>query len=602
MSISTFWSDVYNTFAPLFYDLVGFYELQFNRDPANIIEYENVRPSFEVLPIYGKNYLPKYAMYLCQLPLVNRLTEIRQLAYTCVLYPGATHTRYEHSRGVMHKGEVLLDKINRNPELNNKGVKFNNDDKILLDVAALLHDLGHPAWGHALDGITGYVVQLLREIDLFHFSPKKLDITITIYLLMENAQLRKALRICAGEVKDANIVDLFDKIIAQIIMEEEFPFWKELEDPNILKKIHLLTTVLGGYGGKKKEWRINADRLDWLLRDTHHANLIANLPPDLESKYRDFFERNKNNDFSIDVVNREYLSIADTSFNNLIDDLRETIYSAIYEGIERSFADSMLIRLAYSAISVINLVGHEIASAPTTTRAVMGYLLMHDFLMKQYTHKTLHLAKQHIQLLGLTDPIATFITKSYDLNQMVDINIRCIMHYLSSATLTDIYLPAFESGVKYVEIEQINKNLIVFPAEAFGTLVEKAQKASRADETSKLAVLFQDVLTASRINVLGALKVPALESALQGEFNELEIYVLANYYFFRKLEDCFRDEIRDFVSLKNVLIERMKSVPVFFIITSKTGDVKKLEKISEKLSSNVFNHLVALFKSIEPLE
>jgi len=597
--IPTFWSEVYNVFGSLFYDLVGYYELQFNRDPTYIIKYENVQPSMEVLPIYGKSYLPKYAFYLCQLPVIKRLTEIRQLAHTYVLYPGATHTRYEHSRGVMHKGRILLDKINS--ELSSKEVKFNDDDKILLDVAALLHDLGHPAWGHALDGITGYVVQLLRETNLFFFSPKKLDITITIYLLMENTQLSKALKICAKEIKNSKVRELFDQIIAQIIMEEEFPF-SEMLDQDILKRIHLLTTILGGYGGKKKEWRINADRLDWLIRDTHHANLIDKLPSDLKSKYCEFYERNKNNNFKIDVINQEYLGIADASFNKLMDDLRETIYSAIYEGKERSFVDSMLIRLAYSAISILNKVGLEIASAPTTIRAIMGYLLMPDFLMKQYTHKTLHLAKQHIQLLGLADPLATFITKSYNLSLISDAYIGCIMHYLSNTSLKHIYLPMFQSYVGYIEIEQIDKNLIIFPAKAFGALIEAAQNASKADEICKLAVLFQDILTASRLNVIGALKIPTIESVLQEEFKDFEIYLLANYYFFRKLDDCFRDEITDFARLRNVLAEKLESVPILFIIMDKVENVEELKKISESLSLQILNNLIALFKSIEPFE
>jgi HD superfamily phosphohydrolase len=225
MSAAPYWSDIYNTFGSLFYDLIGFYELQFNRDPTRMVEYDKIQPSSEVLPIYGESALPRYAMYLCQLPLVNRLTEIKQLAYTCVLFPGATHTRYEHSRGVMHKGASLLYKIKKGSKKKNRGITVTNDDKVVLDIAALLHDLGHPAWGHALDGITGYVVQLFREIDLYLFSPRKLDITITLYLLLENAQLRKALSICSREVKNKKLRELFDKVIAQIIMEEEWPLF-----------------------------------------------------------------------------------------------------------------------------------------------------------------------------------------------------------------------------------------------------------------------------------------------------------------------------------------------------------------------------------------
>jgi hypothetical protein len=242
---------------------------------------------------------------------------------------------------------------------------------------------------------------------------------------------------------------------------------------------------LGSYNGRPPG--INADRLDWLIRDAHHANLVAKLPPKMASKYNEFFKRNKNNNFGIEVVDREYLHIDDITFNNLMKDLRENIYSTIYEGIERSFTDSLLIRLAYSTISVINTVGNDIASAPITTRAIMGYLLMYDFLMKQYTTRTLHLARQHIKLLGITDPITTFIAKSDDLNLVADI--KCIMHYLSTTTPKEISLPSMDLNLEYIELRQIDRNLIIFTAEAFGNLIEKAQKASKATEACKLAVL-----------------------------------------------------------------------------------------------------------------
>jgi hypothetical protein len=107
--------------------------------------------------------------------------------------------------------------------------------------------------------------------------------------------------------------------------------------------------------------------------------------------------------------------------------------------------------------------------------------------------------------------------------------------------------------------------------------------------------------TGGIINAIGALRVPTLESALQGSFKDSEIYLLANYYFFRKLDDCFRDDITNFASLKTVFSDKLKSTPLFFIITDKT-DVETMKKISEKLSIDVLNNLIALFRSIEPLE
>jgi len=380
-------------------------------------------------------------------------------------------------------------------------------------------------------------------------------------------------------------------------MEEEHPLFPEIENnEKLMKKTHLLTTILGSYRGREG---INADRLDWIIRDSHHANLGAKLSEEIAPKYNKFIDLNKSDDFEVGVDNCEFASISDAKFSGMMRELREELYSAVYEGLARSFTDALLIRLAYAAINVLNSVGTYVASAPMTTRAIMAYLLMYDYLMKEYTTRSLHLARQHTQLLGITEPSTTFVSKSYDLLNLVD-NIRCIMHYLKSPITKQLSLTDLGLQLDYLEMEQIGKNLIIVTSGTFSSLVGKALETSKTSETSKLAILFQDFLAASRINAIGALRVPALETALQDTFRNLNTHLLVNYYFFRKLDDRFRKEIWDLASLKTVLEGKMKSTPIFFIVTDKT-DLETMKKISRKLSLDVLNNFVALFQSMEPL-
>ncbi len=78
---------------------------------------------------------------------VQRLRRIRQLAGTEYVYPGATHTRFEHSLGVMHLAGRLCDSLNANagdvvvPELDKRAVMS----------AALLHDIGHGPFSHVFE-------------------------------------------------------------------------------------------------------------------------------------------------------------------------------------------------------------------------------------------------------------------------------------------------------------------------------------------------------------------------------------------------------------------------------------------------------------------
>ncbi len=77
-------------------------------------------------------------------PTFQRLRRVKQLAQAWFVYPGAVHTRFSHSLGVMH----LMDKIAT--KLAKMGF-IRKDDLELLKVAALLHDIGHTPYSHAIE-------------------------------------------------------------------------------------------------------------------------------------------------------------------------------------------------------------------------------------------------------------------------------------------------------------------------------------------------------------------------------------------------------------------------------------------------------------------
>ena len=76
----------------------------------------------------------------------QRLRRIRQLAGAHLVYPGAQHSRFEHSLGVMHisgqAAEVLKD----------KGF-LNSDDVANLRLGGLLHDVGHGPFSHLFEEV-----------------------------------------------------------------------------------------------------------------------------------------------------------------------------------------------------------------------------------------------------------------------------------------------------------------------------------------------------------------------------------------------------------------------------------------------------------------
>ena len=78
----------------------------------------------------------------------QRLRRIRQLGMASLAYPGADHSRYSHSLGVMQTARRVLDQLRRS-------VNIDDDQEVVLLVAALLHDLGHGPFSHVFERVSG---------------------------------------------------------------------------------------------------------------------------------------------------------------------------------------------------------------------------------------------------------------------------------------------------------------------------------------------------------------------------------------------------------------------------------------------------------------
>jgi hypothetical protein len=78
----------------------------------------------------------------------QRLRRIRQLGLAHLAYPGADHSRYSHSLGVMETCRKMLDRLALD-------VSIDPDARCVCLIAALLHDLGHGPFSHVFERVTG---------------------------------------------------------------------------------------------------------------------------------------------------------------------------------------------------------------------------------------------------------------------------------------------------------------------------------------------------------------------------------------------------------------------------------------------------------------
>ena len=82
-------------------------------------------------------------------PWFRRLATIRQLGPICLVYPGAHHTRLEHSLGCYHYARRYLESLLKQSRFRNS--IDGDEDVVAVLVAALLHDIGHYPFSHAVE-------------------------------------------------------------------------------------------------------------------------------------------------------------------------------------------------------------------------------------------------------------------------------------------------------------------------------------------------------------------------------------------------------------------------------------------------------------------
>ncbi|MHB8073992.1 HD domain-containing protein [Desulfosporosinus fructosivorans] len=85
----------------------------------------------------------------------QRLRHIKQLGLSSFTYPGAEHSRFVHSLGVTHLMKRFIEKISSlKGNIEKRFLEELNDNKILALTSALLHDIGHGPFSHALEKTT----------------------------------------------------------------------------------------------------------------------------------------------------------------------------------------------------------------------------------------------------------------------------------------------------------------------------------------------------------------------------------------------------------------------------------------------------------------
>lgn len=132
-------------------------------------------------PVFGFIKIPRgLLLNIVKHPLFQRLTRIKQLGFSSIVYPGAQHTRFQHSIGAFHlMSEAVL-------SLSQKGIFIFDSEAEAVCAAILMHDIGHGPFSHVLEntlisGISHEDISLMMMDQINTEMNGQLNLAISIF-------------------------------------------------------------------------------------------------------------------------------------------------------------------------------------------------------------------------------------------------------------------------------------------------------------------------------------------------------------------------------------------------------------------------------------
>ena len=217
-------------------------------------------------PVWGTVDVLPAEIAVLDSPMLQRLRGVKQLGMAYLVYPGAVHDRLEHTLGVLEASQRMMDALARNAERRRKfGIPEDGSipepsgmDTTSTRLGALFHDVGHGSCSHVLE--TALRGRLSQEFD-------------NVEVVLQNA--------FAGVAGIATS----ETIAALIVLSEQMrPILEDARFATDYPAPHLPSAVASRILGSRDcltatylsgvlSGPLDADKLDYMARDSHHAGL-----------------------------------------------------------------------------------------------------------------------------------------------------------------------------------------------------------------------------------------------------------------------------------------------------------------------------------------
>ena len=165
-------------------------------------------------PVHGDVLVAREDLALLDSPRVQRLRRIKQIGLGHLVYPGANHTRFEHSLGTMYIAGELSTRMG-----------FETEDRRKIMISALIHDLGHGPFSHTSENFA------MAASDIDHTKLTRKEI-----LNGQTSEILSSMDLDLGEIAD-------------------------------------IASGMDGELGRLLHSQVGVDRMDYLMRDAHYTGV-----------------------------------------------------------------------------------------------------------------------------------------------------------------------------------------------------------------------------------------------------------------------------------------------------------------------------------------
>ena len=198
-------------------------------------------------PVHGDVYLTHDELRVLDTAEMQRLRGVRQLGTAYLVYPGALHTRFDHSIGSVHMTQRMIDSINLSFELDPAAtIAISEEEARVIRIAALAHDITHIPFGHNVEDQGG----LFQRHDSAYRFERMFRVDTEVGSVLEDLGIRED--------------------VLSILVKEGTPGRRAI--PNYWAQIISGT--------------IAADILDYLARDAYFTGLHLQVDPRVTSYFK----------------------------------------------------------------------------------------------------------------------------------------------------------------------------------------------------------------------------------------------------------------------------------------------------------------------------